>query len=94
MGRLLKGHLSTTHVDTYRAVPLPCCALTLRSRFQIGMVGARHGHSMVSVNKTWPHSVNEMVKTRSKPLEPQPGWGTLWYVCELASKRLYINLRF
>jgi len=30
-------------IDTCHAVPLPCCALALRSRFQNGTVWARHG---------------------------------------------------
>ena len=35
---------------------------------QNGMVGAWHGHGMASVNQTWPHCVNQMGKTHSKPL--------------------------
>jgi len=37
----------------------------LKSRFQNGMVGARHGHGMASVNQTRPHCVDQMVKTHS-----------------------------
>ena len=33
-------------IHTCHAVPMPCCAVALRSRFQNGMVGARHGHDM------------------------------------------------
>ena len=40
-----------TLIDTYHAVPLPFCALALRSGFQNGMVGARHEHGMVCVCK-------------------------------------------
>ena len=41
----------------------PCCGLEKN-----GMVGAWHGHGMASVNRTWPHCVNQMGKTHSKPL--------------------------
>jgi len=63
-------------IHTYHAAPLPCCAQALRSRFQNGMVGARHGHGMVCVNQTWPHCVNHMGKTQSKPLATRHGRGT------------------
>ena len=37
-------------VHTYTAVPMPCCAVALRSLLQSGMVGARQGHGVISVN--------------------------------------------
>jgi hypothetical protein len=37
-------------------------AVALKSRFQSGMVGARHGHGLVCVNPTRPHYVNQMGK--------------------------------
>jgi len=43
-----------------------------------GMVRAWHGRSMASVNQTWPHCVNQMGKTHSKPLVVQRGRGTAW----------------
>jgi len=53
-----------------------------------GMVGAWHGHGMASVNRTRPRCVNQMGKTKSKPLEAQHGWDTAWArhaTCESAS---------
>jgi len=55
-------------IHTYHVAPLPYCAVALRSRFQNGMVGARQGRDMVCVNQTRPHCVNQIGKTRSKPL--------------------------
>ena len=37
-------------IHTRQAVPMPCCAVALRSRFQNGMVGARHGRCIACVN--------------------------------------------
>jgi len=65
-------------IHTYHAAPLPCCVLALRSRFQNGMVGARHGHGMVCVDQTRPHCVNHMGKIQSKPLATRHGRGTAW----------------
>jgi hypothetical protein len=75
------------------AVPLPCCAVPLRSRFQNGMVGARQGlgmgMGMAYVKQTRPQSVNQVGKTQSKPLATRHGragerqgrgMGTAWYV--------------
>jgi hypothetical protein len=45
-----------------------------------GMVGARHGHSMESVNQTRRRCVNQMGKTHSKPLAARHGRGTACYV--------------
>jgi len=42
-----------------------------------GMVRALRGHGMASVNQTWPHRVNQMGKTHSKPLAAQHGHGML-----------------
>jgi hypothetical protein len=42
------------------------------------MVGAWQGHGMASVNQTWPHCVNQVGKTHSKPLAAQHGRGTAW----------------
>jgi len=43
-----------------------------------GMVRAWHGHGMASVNQTWPHCVNQMGKTHSKPSATRHGRGTAW----------------
>jgi len=50
-GRSPTARLSTADVNSHmpccaHAEPLPCCAVVLRSRFQNGIVGARHGHGM------------------------------------------------
>jgi len=53
-----------------------------------GMVRAWHGCSMASVNQTWPHCVNQMGKTHSKPLMAWHGRATAWAqhaMCESAS---------
>jgi hypothetical protein len=69
-------------IRTYHAVPMPRCAVALRGRFQNGMVVAWQGNGMDCVNQTRPHSVNQMVKTQSKPLVERHGngVGTAWYV--------------
>jgi len=54
-----------------------CHAVALRSRFQNGIVGSRHGNGKASVNQTRPHCVNQMGKTHSKPLAARHGHGML-----------------
>jgi hypothetical protein len=39
------------------------------------MVGAGHERGIVSVNQIWPHCVNQMGKTHSKPLATRHGRG-------------------
>jgi hypothetical protein len=58
-------------IHTYHAMPMPCCAVALRSRFQNAVI-------MAGVNQTWPHCVNQMGMTQSKPLAAQHGRGTAW----------------
>jgi hypothetical protein len=58
---------------TCHAMPMPSCAVALRSRFQNGMVVAWHGRGMACVNQTRPHCVNQMRKTQSKPLMARHG---------------------
>jgi hypothetical protein len=65
-------------IQTYHAMPMPRCAVALRSRFQNGTVVASHGRSMGCVNPTRPHCVNQMGKTQSKPLAARHGRGTAW----------------
>jgi len=80
-------------IHTCHAVPLPCCAVALRSRFQNGMVGARHGHGMGMARQVWiKHggTVNQMGKTQFKPLAARHSRGTAWArnaMCELAFMR-------
>jgi hypothetical protein len=85
-------------IHTCHAMPMPRCAVALRSRFQNGMVVAWHGRVMACVNQTRPHCVNQMGKTRYKPLAAGHGWGTAWErddMCELAfaclSFRIYVK---
>ena len=62
--------------------PQPCCAVALRRT-----TWSKHG--MASVNQTRPHCVNQMGKTRSKPLAARHGRGTAWArhaMCESALK--------
>jgi hypothetical protein len=64
-------------------MPMLRCAVALRSHFQNGMVVARQGCGMASVNQTRPDCANQMGKTQSKPLVARHGrvMGTTWYVC-------------
>jgi hypothetical protein len=65
-----------------RAVPWPW-----EERHCQSMAWARHGHGMAGVNQTRPHCVNQMGKTRSKPLAARHGRGTAWArhaLCESA----------
>jgi hypothetical protein len=69
-------------IHTCHAMPMLRCAVTLRSRFLNGMVVTWHGRGMACVNQTRPHCVNQMGKTRSKPLATRHGGGigTAWHV--------------
>ena len=53
----------------------PCCAVALRRK-------AWSEHGIASVNQTRPHCVNQIGKTRSKPLAARHGrgMGTACYV--------------
>jgi hypothetical protein len=80
-------------IHTCHAMPMPRCAVVLRSRFQNGMVVAWHGRGMACVNQTRSHSVNQMGKTQSKPLAAWYGRGTTWErhgICELALRGVRI----
>jgi hypothetical protein len=70
-GRLMQIH-------TCHAMPMPCCAVAFRSRFQNDMVVVLHGRGMACVNQTRPHCANQMGKTQSKPLAARYGRGTAW----------------
>jgi hypothetical protein len=65
-------------------MPMPHCAVALRSRFENGMVVAWHGRGMACVNQTRLHSANQMGKKQSKPFSgtawQENGMGTAWYV--------------
>jgi hypothetical protein len=63
-------------------MPSPCHdpAMAWRSHFQKGIFVAWQGNGMVCVNQTWPHCVNQMGKTQSKPLAERHG------MCESALK--------
>ena len=52
-------------------------AMLYRGLEKNGMVRAWHGRGMASVNQTRPHRVNQMGKTRSKPLAARHGHGML-----------------
>jgi hypothetical protein len=71
-------------IHTYHVVliPFPCRepAVTLRGRFQNGIFMAWQGNGMACVNQTWPHCVNQIGKTQSKPLAEGHGRGTARYV--------------
>jgi hypothetical protein len=65
-------------IHTCHAMPMPRCAVAVRSHFQNGMVVARHGRGVVCLNQTRPHYVNQMGKKQSKPLAARHGRGTAW----------------
>jgi hypothetical protein len=52
-------------IHTCHAMPMPRCAVALRSRFQKGVVVAWHVCGMACVIQTRPHFVNQMGKTQS-----------------------------
>jgi hypothetical protein len=60
------------------AMPIPRCAVPLRSLFQNGMVVALHGRGMECVNQTQPDCVNRIGKTQYKPAAARHGRGTAW----------------
>jgi hypothetical protein len=99
-GRSPTCRLRTADADSHmpcHVMPMPRCAVALRSRFQNGMVMAWHGRDMVCVNQTRPHCVNQMGKTQSKPLAARHGRGTAWErhgMCELALKPSAVRIPF
>jgi hypothetical protein len=84
-------------IHACHAMPMLCCAMALKS------LSEWHGHGMAQgvvwrcmahVNQTWPHCVNQMGKTQSKPLVAQHGRGTIWTrhgMCELALIQLWLQ---
>jgi hypothetical protein len=71
-------------IHTCHAMPMPRCAVALRSRFQEGMVEVWHGRVMACVNQTRPHCVNQMGKSQSKHLAARHGRGMGRHgLCEL-----------
>jgi hypothetical protein len=56
-------------------LPRPCHEPAVK-----GIFVAWQGNSMVCVNQTRPHCVNQMGKTQSKPLPERHGRGMAWYV--------------
>jgi hypothetical protein len=60
-------------------MPMPRCAMALRSRFRNGMVVAwyERGMGAACVNQTRTHCVNQMGKTQSRP--KHSGFSTLSY---------------
>ena len=58
------------------AMPLPCCAVALKSRIESSMVGARQGHGMVCVHQTLSHCFTQMGNTQSKFLARRHSKGT------------------
>ena len=89
--RVVAGR-SRTQAGSPQAVSRrPCCVVALRKN---GMVRAWHGHDMASVNQTWPHCVNQMGKTHSKPLAARHGRGTAWARHATCESAFTLNLKF
>jgi hypothetical protein len=90
-GRLPTCGLWTVDANSHmpcHSVPIPRCAVALRSLFQNRMV-IWHGTGAVwCVNQTQPHCVNQMGKTQFKPLA---AWER-HCMCELAWSFPYLNL--
>jgi hypothetical protein len=63
---------------TCHAMPMPCCAVALRSHFQNGMVVARHKRDMPRVSQTRPQCINQIGKPQSKHLAARHGRGRTW----------------
>jgi hypothetical protein len=83
-------------IHTSHAIPMPRCAVALRSHFQKGMIMTWHRRGMPCVNQTRPHCVNQMGKTQSKPLATRHGRGTAWarhgmFQLDFNAKTLYAN---
>ena len=87
------GQLDHNHLST---------VMLCRGLEKSGMIGAKHGHGMTSVNQTRPHCVNQMGKTHSKLLAARHGTGMTWArhsMCESAlnvpfpsnSKNIFTN---
>jgi hypothetical protein len=84
-------------IRTCHAMPMPRCAVALKSRFQNGMVVAWHRRDMAYVNQTRPQCVNQMGKTQPQHLAARHGRGTAWArhgMCELAFKNAEFRLSF
>jgi hypothetical protein len=72
-------------IHTLHGMPMPHCAVDLRSRFQNEMVEAWHGRGMSCVNQTRPQCVDQMGKTQSTPFwhgMAGKGMGATWYMCQ------------
>jgi hypothetical protein len=65
-------------IHTCHAMPMPRCTVSLRSRFQNGMVVAWYGRGMACVNQTRPHCLNQMRKTLSSTAWQGKGMGAVW----------------
>ena len=85
--RICLSHLIYTArpclIHTCHAMPMPCSdhlsmAVLCCGLEKKGMVGARHGHGVASVNQIRPHCVNRMGKTNSNTIEARHGRGTEW----------------
>jgi hypothetical protein len=61
------------HTCHAHSAPMSCCGLGK-------LLSERHGRGIAYVNQTWPHCVNQMGKTQSKPLAARNGRGMAWYV--------------
>jgi hypothetical protein len=46
---------------------MPCHAHATLCRGLDKSLSEQHGHGMACVNQTWPHCVNQIGKTKSKP---------------------------
>ena len=76
-------------IHTCHAAPMPCSDHAVFSRPQHNTAVEKRpccavawsGHGMASVNQTWPHCVNQMGMTHSKPLGERHGRGVGMACC-------------
>ena len=87
MGRSPTCHLSTADVNSHVPMPCPCRAHAVLCRGFDKSLSEPHGrstawalqvHGVASVDQTRPHCVNQMGKTKSKPLAAGHVRGTAW----------------
>jgi hypothetical protein len=80
--------------DANSHMPCPSHAHVALCRGLEKSLSKRHDCGMACVNQTWPHCVNQMGNTKSKPLPAWHGMGMAWEwhgMCELTLKELQMT---
>jgi hypothetical protein len=71
---------------------MPCNAYATLCRGLEKLLSERHGRGMACVNQTWPHCVNQIGKTQSKPLVAQHGNGMGMEWEQHGNGMVYVNV--